>query len=180
MYVNPKCNITLIKADMKENDVRDFMKNGMLPPEAEKRLNEKAAQSTPSARMTGRVIALIIVLVGALVIALGMSSCTVDDDDGPDTDWYISGVWQNDYAFDEDMVFYTDGTGYWESVSTGSYMDFDYYCYGNWIYFTFYPVQAPPYTLDCRIEFIDDWHMYIVWPPDSFYGPATVYYSRIE
>lgn len=137
-------------------------------------------RNAASARTLGRLVAFAIVVIGALVIAAGLSACTDDDDDGPDTEWYISGVWQDNQSWDEDMVFYSDGTGYWESTSTGYYLDFDYYCFGNMIYFTFYPVEAPPYGLDCYIDFINDGNMSISWPADSFYGPVTVYYTRVD
>ena len=48
------------------------------------------------------------------------------------------------------------------------------------IYFTFYPVEAPPYDLDCYIDFVNDGNMSITWPADSFYGPVTVYYTRVD
>lgn len=163
-----------------KNDMRDIIDSTMLPPEVKKRLDEKAAATSAKTKLLGRFVALAILVIGALVIALGMGSCTDDyDEDDPDAEWYLNGVWQDNDALDEDMVFYTDGTGYWESVSTGAYLDFDY-CYGDWIYFTFYPAGAPSYELSCRINFIDDWNIYIVWPPDSFYGPVTVYYTRID
>lgn len=133
-----------------------------------------------AAKRLGRMVALAMVLFASLVVAVGLTSCVDDDDDGPATDWYFSGVWQNNEYPDEDMVFYSDGTGYWESVSTGSYLDFDYYCYGDWIYFTFYPAEAPAYTLDCYIDLINDGNMSITWPAGSFYGATTIYYTRID
>ena len=144
---------------------------------------EKACEGVDrvsAAKRLGRMVALAMVLFASLVVAVGLTSCVDDDNDGPETDWYFSGVWQNNEYLDEVMVFYSDGTGYWESVSTGAYLDFDYYCYGNWVYFTFYPVESAPYTLDCYIDLINDGNMSITWPAGSFYGATTIYYTRID
>lgn len=131
-------------------------------------------------KSVGRYVALVIVAIGALAIIVGLTSCVDDDDNGPDTDWYISGVWSNNSYPDEEMVFYSDGTGYWMSVSDGSAIDYDYYCYGDRIFFTFYPPYDSPYTIDCYIDFMNSGNMSITWPPDSWYGPITIYYSRID
>lgn len=138
-----------------------------------------AHSTEPSAKSLGRAVALCIVLIGALVVAIGFSACT-DDNDGPGSDWYISGLWQNNSYPDEEMVFYSEGTGYWQSISTGDYLDFDYYCFGNWIYFTFYPAGAPSYDLDCTIDMINGGRMNITWPPGSMYGPVTIWYTRVD
>lgn len=136
-----------------------------------------SVQST--ARTLGRLVAITMVALGSLAVLLGMTACDPDDD-GPGQDWYLSGVWENNSAIDEDMVFYSDGTGYWTSNSTGSYLDFDYYCLGDWIYFTMYPDYGPSYTLDCTIGMMGPDDMYITWPANSMYGPTTIYYSRVD
>ena len=132
----------------------------------------------PSAKALGRAVALCIVLIGALVVAIGFSACTDAYDDGPGSDWYLSGEWQNNSYPDEEMIFYSDGS--WQSLSSGSYLDFDYYCYGDWIYFTFYPAGAPSYTLDCTISMVNGGTMSITWPPGSMYGPVTIWYTRVD
>lgn len=134
-----------------------------------------------AARRLGRLVALCIILIGALSIGIAFSACADDDDDyGSDGMWYIAGVWQNNSYPDEDMVFNSDGTGYWESLSEGSYLDFDYYCQGDWIYFTMYPVNGPSYTLDCTIDMVSGGSMSITWPAGSMYGPVTIWYSRVN
>lgn len=130
-------------------------------------------------KMLGRYVAIVIVAIGALAIVVGLTGCVDDDNDGPDTDWYISGVWSNNSYPDEEMVFYSDGTGYWMSLSDGSTIDYDYYCYGDRIYFTFYPPYDAPYTLDCYIDFVNSGNMSITWPPSSWYGALTIYYTRV-
>lgn len=127
----------------------------------------------------GRFVALVMLTIGALAVAIGLTGCE-DDDNGPDTDWYISGVWQNNSYPDEEMVFYSDGTGFWWSMSGGSSLDFDYYCYGDMVYFTFYPPYEASYTLDCYIDFINSGNLSITWPASSWYGPTTIYYTRID
>lgn len=133
-----------------------------------------------SARTMGRLVALCIVLIGALAIGIAFSACDDEDDYGRGGDWYINGVWQNNTYPDEDMVFYDDGTGYWESLSEGAYLNFDYYCEGNWIYFTMYPDGGPAYTLDCTISMPNGGNMSITWPAGSMWGPVTMWYSRIN
>ena len=132
-----------------------------------------------SAKKLGRLVALCIILIGAISIGIAFSACT-DEDDGPAGWWYINGVWQNNSYPDEDMVFNSDGSGYWESLSEGSYLNFDYYCQGDWIYFTMYPVNGPSYTLDCTIDMVSNSSMSITWPAGSMYGPVTIWYSRIN
>lgn len=134
-----------------------------------------------TAKLLGRLVALAIILVGAIAVAVGLTACDVDDgyQDEPDRDWYLSGVWENDSYADENIVFYEDGTGYWQSVSTGDYLDFDYYCYGTNIFFTFYPAGAPSYNLNCAIYMDSGASMTIVWPSSSMYGPVTIQYTRI-
>ena len=134
-------------------------------------------------RSIGRLMALVMATLGAMAAGVAMltfASCTDDEPAGPGGDWYIEGVWQNNSSPDEDMTFYSDGTGYWESNSIGSYLDFDYYCVGNGIYFTMYPAGAPEYTLICYIDIINSGNMSITWPPSSPYGPTTIYYTRID
>lgn len=127
----------------------------------------------------GRIVALIMLAIGTLAVAVGLTGC-VDDDDGPQTDWYISGVWQNNSYPDEQMVFYSDGTGYWYSISDGSSLDFDYYCYADMIYFTFYPPYEPSYDVACYIDFMSSSALSITWPGDSWYGPAQIFYTRLR
>lgn len=130
------------------------------------------------ARKLGRLVALAMAMFGALVIAIGTTGCTDDDDDGPSPDWTITGTWENEYAEDEIMVFYSTGSGYWQSTSTGSYLDFSYTCAGDYIYFTMMPAGAPAYNLTCTINVYDDDEMSITWPASSMYGPTTIYYER--
>lgn len=128
-------------------------------------------------------MSMIMLTLGGLVAGIALltlSSCVDDPDDGPDTDWYLSGVWQDNMNIDETMTFYSDGTGYWQSGYTGSYLDFDYYCFGNSIYFTMYPVGAPSYTLNCYIDVIDSGNLSITWPPSSMFGSTTIYYTRVD
>lgn len=134
-------------------------------------------------RSIGRLMAVVMATLGAMVAGLALltfSACTADDDDAPASDWYISDVWQNNYSADETMTFHSNGSGYWQSLSTGSYLDFDYYCFGNSIYFTMYPTGAPSYTLDCYIDMINSGNMSITWPPSSPYGSTTIYYTRVD
>lgn len=135
-------------------------------------------------RSIGRCMAVVMATLGAMaagVALLALSSCTLDDDDNaPSSDWYISGVWQNNSSVDETMTFHSDGSGHWQSGATGSYLDFDYYCFGNSIYFTMYPTGAPSYNLDCYIDMIDSGNMSITWPPSSPYGSTTIYYTRVD
>ena len=131
------------------------------------------------AKMFGRIVALAIIMVGALAVAVGLSACRLDDDDDPDSDWYLSGVWADTEYPDEAMVFYGDGTGYWQSDSTGDYLDFDYYCYGDNIFFTFYPAGAPAYNLTCHIYMYGGRSMSITWPPSSMFGAVTIDYYRV-
>ncbi len=138
------------------------------------------AETAPSDKTLGRLVALALVLFGALVMAAGLSSCEPEYDDEPDSEWYLNGVWANNSYPDENMVFSGDGTGYWESVSTGDYLEFDYYCYNDGIVFTFYPLEMPPYSLSCYINLINGGTMSISWPGDSFYGPVTILYTRID
>ena len=132
------------------------------------------------AKTMGRLVALAIILVGALVVAVGMSACHMDDDDDPDSDWYLSGVWADTEYPDEVMVFYGDGTGYWLSDSTGDYLDFDYYCYGDNLFFTFYPFGAPSYNINCYIVMNGARRMSITWPPSSMFGSVTIDYYKIR
>lgn len=151
------------------------------PPADETRGHSKRNDDV-MARTLGRFVALAILLFGALAVAVGMTACDFDDDDPnePDADWYLSGVWANQTYPDEDMYFFEDGTGYWQSNSTGSYLDFDYYCYGDNIFFTFYPAGAPQYSLNCYIYMRDGGHMSITWPPSSMYGSVTIWYYRVD
>lgn len=133
------------------------------------------------ARKLGRMVACAILFIGALTVAVGLTACDYDDDpyDTRD-DWYLSGVWANEMYPDENMVFYDDGTGYWESMTTYDYLDFDYYCNGGNIYFTFYPVGNPSYTLNAFIDMRNGTHMAITWPPSSMFGATTIYYYRVD
>ncbi len=141
---------------------------------------DKGKEHEALAKMLGRFVALAIILVGAIAVAVGMSACQMDDDDDPDSDWYLSGAWADTEYPDEIMVFYGDGTGYWQSDSTGDYLDFDYYCYGDNIFFTFYPAGAPSYNLNCYIDMTTGKSMSITWPPSSMYGAVTIYYYRVN
>lgn len=134
-----------------------------------------------TAKVLGRLVALAILLVGAIVVAVGLTACDMDDDnsDEPDRDWYLAGTWENDTYPDESMTFYEDGTGYWMSDISGDFLDFDYYCYGSNIFFTFYPAGAASYNLSSAIYMDGGGSMTIVWPPSSMYGPVTIQYTRI-
>ncbi len=131
------------------------------------------------ARTLGRLVALIILLVGGLTVAVGLSACD-DDDDNPDADWYLSGQWANNVYPNDEMYFFNNGTGYWMSNSSGESLDFNYYCNDDDIYFTFFPVGAPSYSLDCDIDMINGRNMIITWPPSSIYGPVTIPYYRVN
>jgi|GEM_PF-789139 len=157
----------------------NFMREETFARERVEQMAPAEAEHHRAAKAMGRIIGLAIVLIGALVIAVGLTACS-DDDDEPGYDWYLSGVWENNSYPDENMVFYNDGTGYWESEARESYLDFDYYCFGDWIYFTFYPVGAPSYELDCTIDMINSGNLSITWPAGSFYGPVTIYYTRMD
>ncbi len=116
-------------------------------------------------------------LAAGMAMCATLTSCEDDVEDTPDTYWYVSGSYQSNYDADEVMNFYSNGTGYWESLSTGDYLDFDYYCWGNNIYFTFLPDYQAPYTMMCGLTVYRGGDISITWPADSFYGPVTIYYS---
>ena len=51
---------------------------------------EKACEGVDrvsAAKRLGRMVALAMVLFASLVVAVGLTSCVDDDNDGPETDW---------------------------------------------------------------------------------------------
>lgn len=118
-------------------------------------------------------------LFSMIMVGLTFASCT-DDVDDQEARWYLSGTWQSMQYPDEIMVFYMDGTGYWQDTYTGDYEDFDYYCNGDVLWFTWYPPYDPAYNERCLIYTTNPNAMQITYPSGSHYGGVTIYYSRIN
>ncbi len=130
--------------------------------------------------LRGRVSRLMLGTLLALFTLTVFSSC--EDDPyygGYDDYWYLSGQYENQYSFDDWFTFYPDGTGYFED-DYGGYLEFDYYCWNNVIYFTFYPSYGPSYDLDCQIQTNSPNTITITFPPGNGFGFTTIVYRRIR
>ncbi len=118
------------------------------------------------------------ILLVAAVIAVGLT-LTTSCDDNMDERWYLSGTWQCMQYPEETLTFYMDGTGEWNNNYTGEYEDFTYYCQGDYLWFTWYPLYDRPYDEGCTIIATNPNAIQITYPPSNGYGPYTLYYSRL-
>lgn len=116
-------------------------------------------------------------LIMAVVMATGLTACYDGPYGGPD-DWYLSGVYANDNDYSETYTFYPNGTGIYSDYYGD--MDFDYYCTGGSIYFTFYPYDGPPYSLNCGITTSGRRSLIITYPPGNGFGYTSQSYTLVN
>ncbi len=134
---------------------------------------------TKSAGRVSRYLTFVVMSLGLLLASSALTSCEDDDPYGYGDDWYLTGTWANVQDYSETYTFYYDGTGYWQTYD-GDYLEFDYYCEGGSIYFTFYPDYGPSYGMNCGVAYNGGSSLIITYPPGNGWGYTSVSYIRVS